>query len=200
MIRTFRLKPSVMPAPDARQASLSYDFRVNGVSVPGPAQRRGDEDPDVEPPPPWNHKAVFKKGVHTLEVIVNASAKDTPAFEILCDTNQAPYMVPCPVEMFDPAEHPEILEGVQEPVAKIEPTEDGGAFDVTFSEGARGRALRMIMHDFETDAPAINKITLNSADGKEILPTKADLLALRHNKILEIIPGDKLIIKIVIDD
>ena len=194
IIRTFRLKPSVMPDPAGAQAILSYDFRVNGESIAGPSQQRGEVDPDVEPPPPWNHRAVFKKGVHTLEVIVTASAKDTPAFEVLCDTNEAPYMVPCPAEMFDPAQHPEILEGIKEPVATVQPVEDGGAFDITFSEGARGRALRMIMHDFETDAPAINKIALQSAEGKEILPTKADLLELRHNKTLEIIPGDQVVI------
>lgn len=185
-VRSFRLNPS------GTGEGITYSFLVDGVDAMG-----GGGTQRLEPgeePPPIEFKGALKKGVHRFDVYVVSSPASAPGFEVLCDSEEPPYMIPCPAEMFDPELHPEMADGLESWLATFTAVEDGGVFDVAFSEGTRGRALRLIMHDFETDAPAINKIHLQSAEGEALLPTKADLLALRRNETLEIIPGDTITI------
>jgi TolA-binding protein len=52
--------------------------------------------------------------------------------------------------------------------------------------------VRLLLADFETDAPAINTLALVDAKGKKVLPTERSFLDLAKNDLLEIIPGDKL--------
>jgi TolA-binding protein len=78
-------------------------------------------------------------------------------------------------------------------------TNDGAnAFTVTFQSNTCARVLRLAILDFETDAPAIKKITLQDANGQTILPTSQDLMTLKRNLSIEIVPGDK--ISITYDD
>ena len=76
--------------------------------------------------------------------------------------------------------------------ARIEAGEAGSTFAIALNQDIHVLAFRLIIHNFETDGPAINSISLISSDGDQILPTKADLLALRHNKTLEMVPGDRI--------
>ena len=59
-----------------------------------------------------------------------------------------------------------------------------------FGPAVRARVIRLLLADFETDAPAIGKIHLTSRDGRQLLPSKVDLLALKTNDVLEIVPGE----------
>lgn len=145
-----------------------------------------------EEPPPIEFSGAIKKGVHKLDVYVITTPKFSPGFEVLGDTEEPPYMATLPAAMFDPEQSPEIAEGLEDWAGTVTPAEDGGAFDVGFGEGTRGRALRLVLHDFETDAPAINSLKLTSSEDEVLLPTKADLLALRRNQTLEIVPGDTI--------
>jgi len=144
------------------------------------------------------YKGVFKKGAHRIDVYVAAQRRARPSFQVHIDTEEPPYMELCPALMFDIEQHPEIREYIYEEPATITANEDGSAFEVAFSEDSRARAFRMVMFDFETDAPAIGSIQLDAIDGTRVLPTEVDLMALRDNKILEIIPGDQ--IKIAYED
>lgn len=137
------------------------------------------------------------KGVHRLDLYVLAWRHSEPNIKILCDSEQPPFMVPCPPEMFD-AKAPEIAQAISFEPAKVAASADGGAFDITFGKNARSRSLRMMVTDYETDAPAIQKIALSDPEGKKILPTKEDFSSLRKNQSLEIVPGDR--VTIVYDD
>jgi len=67
-------------------------------------------------------------------------------------------------------------------------------FDVAFPPETRGRVLRLRIFDFESAAPEIRKIGLIDAEGKQVLPSKEDLIGKRSNDVLEIVPGDKITI------
>ncbi len=141
---------------------------------------------------PTRVRASLGKGVHRIDIYVASTRKGCPEFQLECDTDAAPFMAPAPPEMFDPAAHPEIKAGVATKPATVAASADGTAFDVAFPEGARARAVRLLLIDFETDAPAIARISLTDAAGKPVLPTPEDFMALRKNQVLEIVPGDKV--------
>jgi len=140
----------------------------------------------------------FIKGVHRVDLYVFASRHARPAVKLLCDTTEPPYMAPCPPEMFDVAKHPEIKQALFFETSKVAEAAGGAGFDVAFGKDAQARSLRIAITDYETDAPAIQKITLAGADGKPVLPTKEDFASLRQNQMLEIVPGDR--VAIVYDD
>ncbi|MBM4040456.1 MAG: tetratricopeptide repeat protein, partial [Planctomycetes bacterium] len=132
------------------------------------------------------------KGVHRLDVYVAATRGANAEFRVMTDTDVPPFLAPVPFEMLDPAAHPEIKAGVATAPATIAAAEDGSAFDIAFPKGTRARVVRLLLADFETDAPAIARITLDDAAGKPVLPTREDVLALRKNNVLEIVPGDRI--------
>ncbi|HYG76019.1 MAG TPA: tetratricopeptide repeat protein [Planctomycetota bacterium] len=134
------------------------------------------------------------KGVHRLDVYVLAWRHSHPNIKLLCDTDQPPFIGPCPPEMFDITKQPEISKAILFEAAKVQASNDGGTFDITPGKDTRARALRLMITDYETDAPAIQKITLQDPEGKKILPTKEDVAALRKNQKLEIVPGDRVTI------
>src|SRR5436190_3770272 len=101
-------------------------------------------------------------------------------------------MVHDAVDMYDAAKHPEIKSAVAFEPAKIAAEKEGGAFNIAFGAESRARSLRLVIGDYETDAPAIQKISLQDKEGKVILPTKEDITSLRKNQILEIVPGDRI--------
>ena len=132
------------------------------------------------------------KGAHRVDLYVFASRKAEPTFELLADAEEPPFLRPAPAEMFDAAKNPQIREGVRSEPAKVAASQDNSAFDIAFPAESRARVIRLILADFETDAPAINRITLTDAAGAAILPTKEDFSALRKNQVLEVVPGDKI--------
>jgi len=138
------------------------------------------------------------KGVHRLDLYMQVWRHANPSIKILCDSDQPPFMAPCPPEMFDVTKQPEISKAIYFEPAKVQASADGGAFDITFGKDARSRSLRMMITDYETDAPAIQKISMQDPEGKKFLPTKEDFSSLRKNQTLEIVPGDR--VSIAYDD
>ena len=125
----------------------------------------------------------LSKGVHRLELYVAAQRDAAPEFELLADTPQPPYLATCPATLFVPA---------LKPAPAAITTNSTGAFEVTFAPETRARLVRFWLLDFETDAPAITKVLLADATGKTVLPPATDVVALRKNQTLEIVPGDRV--------
>lgn len=137
---------------------------------------------------------MLQQGVHRVDIYMYASRQLNPAFELLTDTPEPPFMIPCPPDLFDPVKQPLIKDGVFVPPAKITAAEEGGKFDVEFGAKTNARVVRLLITDFETDAPAIKRITLNDSAGKQILPVAQDFMDLRRNQTVEVVPGDKVTI------
>jgi len=132
------------------------------------------------------------KGVHVVELLIVAYRHSRPTFELMVDSPEPPYMVPAPKEMFDPDQHPQIREQVAVQPAELSVSEDQTTFDFAFAPGARARVVRLLIKDFETDAPAIRRISLTDEQGEQVLPTQQNLMELTKNDVLEIVPGDRI--------
>ena len=143
---------------------------------------------------PTKVSRMLQQGIHRIDIYVYASRQVNPSFELLTDTPEPPFMIPCAPDLFDPEKQPLIKDAVYVPPAKIVAAEEGGKFDVEFGAKTNARVFRLLMTDFETDAPAIKRITLNDAQGKQILPVTQDFMELRRNQVVEVVPGDKVTI------
>ncbi|NQU20438.1 MAG: hypothetical protein HQ567_04080, partial [Candidatus Nealsonbacteria bacterium] len=150
----------------------------------------------LEPDDPADATVQFKdvlgQGVHRIDVYISLDRNSTTEFALSHNTDKPPYIEPCPVEMFDPEKNDMIAKHFAGMAVEIAAAVDGGSFDVTFGSAVRARVVRLLLADFETDAPAIGKIHLTAQDGRQLLPSKVDLLALKTNQVLEIVPGDKV--------
>jgi len=181
---TFQLKPST------EQGKARYTLLVDGQHAAALAPAAGEEASDAEPT--LQFRGVLGQGVHRIDVYIGVDGKSSTQFQLLRNTDQPPYLEPCPMEMFDPQQHPMVAKHFAEMATEVTAAEDGGSFDVKFGSGVRARVVRLLLADFEGDAPAIEKIHLTAQDGRKLLPTDVDLLALKTNKVLEIVPGDKV--------
>jgi outer membrane protein assembly factor BamD (BamD/ComL family) len=142
----------------------------------------------------------LSSGVHKLEVFVLGSrpsgSNQYYQFTVNSDIPAEPYMAATPLSMFDPVKEPKIQQAVSMGVAKVAPGQDNTQFNITFEGAPKARVIRLLITDFETDAPAIKKVTLTRAakpgepKGEVVLPTKQDFLSLRKDQTAQIAPGD----------
>ncbi|MEO5367945.1 MAG: hypothetical protein H7831_16620, partial [Magnetococcus sp. WYHC-3] len=141
----------------------------------------------------------ISKGMHKLEVYFSGSRKTGLTFWLeTADIQARMEFVRCDPAMFapptniPPRELAQALQSVAFHPAAIENAPGNGAFAVAFPSNTQARAVRLWLLDYEGEAPAIRKLHLTSADGRKILPAKEDVVKLRANDQLEIIPGDKI--------
>ena len=188
-MRTFRIIPKT------EQGEVQYVLLIDGQ--PGKVvlgqqakgrRRTAAEEKDL----PIEFKGALGQGVHRIDVFAISTGPAKAGINILRNADRPPYLEPCPAGMFDPAQHPMIAKRFAEMSATITAARDGGSFDVQFGPAVRSRVIRLLLADFETDAPAISKIHLTARDGRVLLPSKLDLLSLKTNKILEVVPGDRV--------
>ncbi|MDA1141766.1 MAG: hypothetical protein O3B01_24650 [Planctomycetota bacterium] len=137
-------------------------------------------------------RGILPQGVHRVDVMLVAVRYEYPDLKLLSDIGKPGNLEAFPIEYFDSNQYPEIKKQVYVPPAQIAASEDGSAYTIKFGADTRSRILRMLIEDYEGDAPAISKIELKNAEGKQVLPTKQDLLSLVRNQVLEIVPGDRI--------
>ena len=165
--------------PKGKTDNIAYRFTIDG-------------QPSANPQAPLKIERALTKGVHRIDVYAYANRHAGLNFEVLIDTPEAPFTASIPKETFSIEKHPAIAEAFGTSPAEIKAIADGSGFEVAFAKGSRARVVRLLIADFETDAPAINAVTLVDADGKKVLPTEKSFLDVAKNDVLEIIPGDKL--------
>ena len=151
-----------------------------------------DGQVSTTPQSPLKIERALTKGVHRIDVYVYAYQHDPFKFEVLIDAPEAPFTASIPKDVFSIEKHPALADAFATAPAEITANADGSAIEVAFGKGTRARVVRLLIADFETDAPAINAVALVDAKGKKVLPTEKSFLDLAKNDVLEIIPGDKL--------
>ncbi len=151
-----------------------------------------DGKPGEDPNQPGVVSRSLSKGVHRLDIFMFCYRHSGTYFDVQTDTPNPPYMISCPPEMFDPAKEPEIAKAVHVNAASVKANADNSSFDIQFAPDTKARAVRLFIGDFETDAPAINKIKLTNATSQPVLPTQQDFQQLKKNDTLEIVPGDRI--------
>jgi tetratricopeptide (TPR) repeat protein len=134
------------------------------------------------------------RGYHTLDLYALIPSDAPGDYQILWDVEVDPYVAPVPEAIFTPAEWPEHQAPPGFKPTEIKANANGTVFDVAFAPESRGRTLRLRIFDFEAAYPEIRKIALTDVEGKQILPSKDNLIGMRTNDILEIVPGDKITI------
>jgi TolA-binding protein len=166
-------------APKGKMQNISYVFAVDG-------QMSQDRTKPLE------IKRLLSKGAHRIDVYAFANQNAGLNFEVLIDAPEPPFTASIPKEEFSVEKHPAITDAFAVAPAKITANADGSVLDVAFAAGARARVVRLLIADYETDAPAVNAVALLDAGGKKVLPTEQSFLDLTKNDRLEIIPGDKI--------
>ena len=174
-VRTFRIDPK------NRIQNIRYLITVDG-------------QPGKDPRNPLEFSGSLSKGAHRLDVYMCAQRNAQPVFEIQQDIPKAPYIAACTPDVFDAGRNPELAASVKFSPASVSADESGNVFEIQFPESSSARVLRLWILDFETDAPAIRKISLTDPTGRQILPVAQDLMTLKRNATLEIVPGDRIVI------
>lgn len=175
--RTFKLEPK------GDNRTMRYFFAIDGHLADESEGAVRDEDKLMI-------KRRMTRGVHFIDIYIFGQNNPSARFELLCDSDEPPYMIACPPAMFDPEAIPEIAEAVSDTAAVVTPNEEETVFDVKFAPETFARVIRFVISDFETDAPAINSISLFSSSEEKILPISQDMLMSPDNDVLEIVPGD----------
>ena len=169
--RTFTLDPK------GKTNNIGYLFVIDGQPA-GPGE------------PPLAITRPFTKGTHRIDVYAVAHSHAGLNFEVLIDAQEPPFTAAIPKEFFSPAAQPALAESYA--VGPAELAAEGDQLRISFAEGTRARVVRLVLANFETDAPAINAITLTDAAGAKVLPTERAFTELAKNDVLEIIPGDRI--------
>jgi TolA-binding protein len=172
--------------------AVSYLIAFDGEVAKAPQASRGAAAGTAGEPAGIVASRTVSKGVHRLDIYVFANQQGNPNFEVRVDSDKPPYEIAAPLEMFDPARNPEIGRGLARQVATVTANPGGTEFDVQFPADTQARVVRLLIADFEGDAPAINKISLTNRGNVAVLPTKFDFMELRKNNVLEIVPGDRV--------
>ena len=159
-----------------RVDQMRYFFAVDGTSDPKP----------------YEIKRTLARGVHQVDVYLWTHRHTGANFEVLMGSEEDNAPSLCKAEMFDPVKQPEIKAACWVEPAQVKPNAEKTAFDIDFAKGTHARFLRLNLADFEKDAPALHKLKLINSENQTVLPTKDDYMALRENKVLEILPGDKI--------
>lgn len=134
----------------------------------------------------------FRQGVHRVEVYVLSRRDDQASFDLQWNIEEPPYFASIPETFFSPQSHPQIQLQAGIEAAHIEVSDDGQNFNVAFQGSTQARVVRLVIEDFEGDAPAINRWTLSDSQGNRILPLDRDLTRLHEENNLYIIPGDRI--------
>ena len=135
----------------------------------------------------------LRSGVHLVNVWVVARKGVEPRFNLLWNQGETEGdLTPISPDALSVEKNPEIKAALYLPPATITASENNTQFQIAFDPTTNARVLRLVLEEFETDAPAINKIALTDAAGEVVLPTSQDFLELRQNSTLEIVPGDRV--------
>ncbi|MCC5788508.1 MAG: tetratricopeptide repeat protein [Opitutales bacterium] len=170
--RTLRFTPS-------ENEDVTTYFQVNGTNV----SQEGEY---------FETTQAFSQGVHRIDVFIKGQRRYDPDFTIEWNIEEPPYFEPIPADHFDPEVYPGIENEVGYRAAEIVADEAGETFTVSFGDDTRARVVRLLLTDFEGDAPAINQMRLEDVQGEQILPVGRDLTRLHEEDQLYIIPGDRL--------
>ena len=135
------------------------------------------------------------EGVHYIEVF-HTEGSGGQYFKVAWQVPGAKDIVEIPKEAFNPDLHPELRQSIRA-LGTVEPLEGEIGATITLRKPYLTRFAKFIIEDYDvaSDAPAISEISIFDAQGQQIVPTDADILSLALNKILEMSPGDDVVIR-----
>ncbi len=137
-----------------------------------------------------SHEIFLSKGIHEFEGLIRSRDKDAViALEYEKDDGS---FAPLPAEWFSIEENEELAKKLL-PKGKITQTESG--FKAVLDPPTRFRKFRWVFENFSSSFVEVDGISATDSDGKEILPVENDFTEGIKNRIVEVAPGDEIIIK-----
>jgi tetratricopeptide (TPR) repeat protein len=137
----------------------------------------------------------LRPGLQRIEIFFQGSAKTInggrPCTVWMRDPDTTTW-TKVAADRFDPSTFPEATRTSGVGPARIEAAGTGGEWKVHFGKGARARLLVLELVEYEGPEAAINRLTLTSPGGKQVLPVPTDYQEVRKNDTLEITSGDTI--------
>jgi len=204
--RELGLERNELYAAHFRVALYVPEKRVRSLLLKGDSKRAGAQpillvngEPATSVEGGWELRKPLGVGVHRIDVFFTGGSNDGRTLDLQWDIAEAPFHAPIPLAELDPAAHPEIIAELKREPARIQAEADGGSFTVQFAPRTQARVVRFVLQEYESDAPAIERVALKDTAGGVVLPSKQDLLRLAENQTLEIVPGDRITLRYVED-
>lgn len=169
--RVFRIVPQGMP--EHTQVLIAIDGEFAARSSSNPGEIRVTLDP----------------GLHRLDAILLTDARVAPDFEVQVSDPMSSDFVPLPKSMIFA---PEIGAAFSAEPAQIRTNETGTEFFVKFPPDTNARFVRLVIFDFEGEAPAVNKVFLTNTEGGEVLPLREEATSTEG---LAISAGDRVTLR-----
>lgn len=145
----------------------------------------------------------LREGLHRFEIWGIGWVESTMGFgrttKLQANLEAEDEWVDCPDAFFDPAEFPQDAIEHRNAPAELTTDKDSKQFTVKFAKDSRARLLRILFLDQEGPTPSLNRLTLTTPDGDQLLPAPEDFAELRKNQTLEILTGDKVTVRYVDD-
>ena len=129
------------------------------------------------------------KGVHRLEVLVRDHCRHSKV--IVGYRTDAGTFEALPARWFSVEKNPRLADALKSR-GKIERT--AGGFKAELTEAVRLRRLRWVFEEFTSNAVSVKEIRVTGAKGERLIPVREDFTAGKANRILEISPGDEIVV------
>ena len=182
-VRSLRLRFVAKDTKGRTLAGLWMAMALDGVTVftgQGNSLHRRVVEIDVTP------------GPHLLEVFFSANYPDD-AMDIFIEESDGS-LKHVPAEWTDPKVHPALTEFVKDR-AKIVPIKQKGkvlGFQATFEKPVRVRILRWTFSNYTGRELEVQKMYVQDAKGRMIIPVESDYSDALDNDTLEVAPGDSI--------
>ncbi|TVR48715.1 MAG: hypothetical protein EA402_00430, partial [Planctomycetota bacterium] len=131
------------------------------------------------------------RGVHVIEVFAVLPDRQhrRGALSVAASLDPQAPLSPMAAEMFDRQGFDMLFDAaIARPQAKLK--RDGDAWDIDF-QGIEARAARLVLRQYEGDAPAIRRLSLRDSDGEAILPLSQDARG-GERMVLNVVPQDQI--------
>jgi TolA-binding protein len=184
----------------------NFDMPEMHSSVAHPAQFllavNGRAITNADQPNQLEGEITLSPGVHRFEIWATGwdgrigFGRSATLYANLTDD---PQLVRVPDAYFDPATFPVGVLDHRNAPASIEVDDAGERFDVAFTPGSHARLLRVTFIDHEGPVPAVSRMTLHNDAGRAVLPVQQDFTELRKNDLLEILTGDRVVVRYLDD-
>lgn len=193
--RRFKVELGKYQIPPKTHPSVAHPpqflLAVNGRPITNP-----------EKPNQLEGEVNLRSGVHYFEIWAtgwDCTIGFGRSVRLLANLKNADSLTECPDSFFDPETFPESAMDHRNAPATISASPDNTSFKLKFADNSRARVIRLLLLDQESPVPSLNKISLSQPDGEQILPLKEDFADLNKNDTLEILTGDKIVVRYVDD-
>lgn len=145
---------------------------------------------------PYQGRIRLAKGAHQITVFYHAPRGDSKVV-VGWTLPGGGRMEAIPDEFFSAKKYPEITKAIEDAglgqAVSVKPLEGEVGADISLGN-IQARYVRLLINDYEGDAPAVANIEIFDGKGNKIIPPAVDVHSLATNQIVEVGPGDEVLV------